>query len=315
MDAVRTGRRSIARTLAIAAGSSAALLMLTGCLSVTANVAINSDAKGTGTFAISLQKQAAKLMGMNDLESFKSGIKQDSTTGAGSTIANAKCEPSETSDSFVLTCSFTDAEFVKPDELYTITKSNNQIVFQMKNAPTAGADAGQVTDLLGGGSIGDVTVNVTFPGPIQSISGKGATQTSDTTATIKGAMTDTYDVTITSATSSGLPIGLIIAVVVGLLLVAAIVIALIVFLVRRGKRHDAPTALPAGEPTAPSMPMPPASGEAIPMAGAAVATSAVVASEPVMEAPTEVVDTVTETVSETATPEPPEPPAAPTSDA
>jgi hypothetical protein len=131
MNGVRTGRRTWTRALGIATGGVAALLVLTGCLSITADMKINSDAKGTGTFALSLQKQAAKLMGIEDLKSFSSGIKQDSTTGAGNMLSDAKCEPSETADNFVLTCTFTDAEFTKTDELWTVTKANNQIVFAM----------------------------------------------------------------------------------------------------------------------------------------------------------------------------------------
>jgi hypothetical protein len=290
MNAVKTGRRSLTRTFGIATGGAAALLALTGCLSISADMSINADATGSGTFAINLQKQAAKLMGMTDLESFKSGLNQDTTPGAGDMIQNAKCEPSETAEDFVLTCTYSNAEFTKPDQLWTIKKANDQIVFQMKNAPSAGADAGQLTDLLGGGSLGDVTVNVTFPGPIQSLTGAGATKTSDTTATVKGSMTDSYDVTITSATSSGPPIGMIIGIVVGLLLLAAIVVGLILLLVGRGKKRDAAAgAVAAGAVVA--------AGDGAPTTPDAPTEVVETVQETITDAPTEVVETVQETTT------------------
>jgi hypothetical protein len=262
-------------------------------------MSINADATGSGTFAINLQKQAGKLMGMTDLESFKSGLNQDTTPGAGDMIQNAKCEPSETAEDFVLTCTYSNAEFTKPDQLWTIKKANDQIVFQMKNAPSAGADAGQLTDLLGGGSLGDVTVNVTFPGPIQSLTGAGATKTSDTTATVKGSMTDSYDVTITSATSSGPPIGMIIAIVVGLLLLAAIVVGLILFLVSRGKKRDAAAAAALPAQDGPAVEGAPVAVAGVVAAGAVVAEGDGAPATP--DAPTEVVETVQETVTDAPT--------------
>ena len=220
------------------------MVALTGCLSINADMTINSDAKGTGTFALSLQKQAATVLGITDLASFTSGIKQDDT--AGGMMNSATCKGSETSDNFVYTCSFTDETFTKSDELWTVNKSGNTIVFAMKNNPSSSATNGQNADLLGGGSLGDVTVNVTFPGTIQSISGKGATKTSDMTATVKGAMTDSFDVSIVSATSNSAPIGLIIAIVAGVLILIAIVIALIWFLLRRRSKAPEAPALDAG---------------------------------------------------------------------
>jgi hypothetical protein len=248
MNPVRPPALRATRSAAVAAIAGFALLALTGCLSIQAVVSINSDAKGSGTFSIMLQKQAAKLMGMTDLSSFSSGItKQDAAASSGDILSAGKCEPSETADNFVYTCTFSEAAFAKEGELWTIKKDGSKIVFQMKNAGGAaagGADAGQMNDLLGGSSLGDITVNVTFPGTIEQVTGAGATKTSDTTATVKGAMTDTIDVTITSATSSSAPIGLFIGGIIGLLLLATIIVGLVLFFVRRGKTPDATPEVP-----------------------------------------------------------------------
>lgn len=244
MTTVRHPLRRRARVAGIAVAGVLSMLALTGCLSINADMTITSDAKGTGTFALSLQKQAAKLLGITDLTTFTSGIKQDDTSPG--MLKSATCKASETSDNYVYTCSFTDETFTKSDELWTINKSGNTIVFAMKNNPSSSATNGQNADLLGGGSLGDVTVNVTFPGTIQSVSGTGATKTSDTTATVKGAMTDSFDVSIVSATSSGPPIGLIIAIVAGVLILIAIVVALIWFLMRRRSKGPQGPELEAG---------------------------------------------------------------------
>jgi len=244
MTTVRHPLRRRGRLAGIALVGVLSMLALTGCLSINADMTINSDAKGTGTFALSLQKQAAKLLGITDLTTFTSGIKQDDTSGG--MLKSATCKASETSDNYVYTCSFTDETFTKPDELWTVNKSGNTIVFAMKNNPSSSATNGQNADLVGGGSLGDVTVNVTFPGTIQSVTGTGATKTSDTTATVKGAMTDSFDVSIVSATSSRAPIGLIIAIIAGALILIAIVIALIWFLLRRRSKAPEGPALDAG---------------------------------------------------------------------
>jgi hypothetical protein len=314
--AARTGRiQGLARTSLLTAIAAGTLLTLTGCLSITSDLTINADATGSGTFTLGLQKQAASLMGMSDLKSFSSGItQQDMAKSESNLLASGDCKASETSTEFVYTCTFKDAAFTKEDELWTIKKVGNEIVFSMKNAGSSGADAGQMADLLGGSSLGDITVNVTFPGPIQQVSGTGATKTSDTTATVKGAMTDQFDVSITSAASSRPPIGLIIGAAVALLLLLAIIVVLVLFLVRRGKKSS--TALPAGadadQALADYVPaMPGAAG-----AAAVAATSAAIALPGETVTDTAVVEIVTEEaaapiVIEDAGPaaEPPVPPA------
>jgi hypothetical protein len=301
--AALTGRsRGWMRTaLALGIGATA-MMALTGCLSITSDLTIDSDAKGSGTFTIGLQKQAAQLMGMSDLESFSSGItQQDLAKSESNLLASGTCKASETAEEFVYACTFSDATFTKEGELWTVKKNGNEIVFSMKNQGSTGADAGQMADLLGGSSLGDVTVNVTFPGPIQSITGTGATKTSDTEATVKGAMTDNFDVTITSAASNRPSIGLIIAGAVGVLLLIAIIVGLVLFLVRRGKK--APDALPPapdGDPAAPAaVPTMPA----VPAAAAVAATTAAIPlpaeAEAAAAAPTETLP-----VTEPPAPEP-----------
>jgi hypothetical protein len=118
--------------LAFAAACGAAALALAGCLSVDADVNINSDAKASGTFAFALQKQAATFLGMTDLDAFTSGLsEQDMAKQSSSVFEAGSCKASETTDNFVYTCTFTDADFTKEGELWTITKNGDSIVFHL----------------------------------------------------------------------------------------------------------------------------------------------------------------------------------------
>ena len=89
--------RRVARGLAVAAIGGFAVVTLSGCLSMTADLTIDSDAKTTGTFAIGLDKQAAGLLGMKDLDTFKSGITNPDLTKSNNDMLTADdCAASET---------------------------------------------------------------------------------------------------------------------------------------------------------------------------------------------------------------------------
>ena len=133
-------------------------------------------------------------------------------------------------------------------------------------------------ELLGDASLGSINVDVTFPGAITSITGQGGTQTSDTTATVSGSLTDTINVTITSdAGSSGLTVSALLVVLLAVAIVALIVIVAIVLLMRRRGSTDAAEEAEIAE------------AEAAAEATAADAPTEVVET---VDAPTEVVETV-----------------------
>ena len=325
MNAATPRPRTLTRIVALTGACALAVVSLTACLNIEADVAIDSQAKGTGTFTFALQKQAATFLGMTDLNSFKSGLtEQDMTAQGGDILSSDNCTASEDAENFIYACTFADAEFTEDTGPWTITKEGESIVFHMKNegseAPEAGASADPMAGLLGGGSMGEITVNVTFPGPITAITGAGATKNSDTTATISGSMTDTLDVTITSEAAAKANTGLIIAGVIGLLVAIVLVIGLVLLIMRgRGKKSGAQTeAVIAGEGTE--------AASAATVVGAAVATdgdtvvSEVVAEPAIVEdvvvadviTPAAPVESVVESVAEEApVAEPPvdEPPA------
>ncbi len=105
MNGVTTRPRKVSRILALAAACGLAVLTLSGCIKVNADLAIDSDATGSGTLSLELQKQAAILMGMTDLDAFESGLTSGDLGGQG-LGAFGTCETSETDEAFVYTCSF-----------------------------------------------------------------------------------------------------------------------------------------------------------------------------------------------------------------
>jgi hypothetical protein len=240
--------RRLGRGLALVSVGALAVVSLTGCLSMTAEVNVASDAKASGTLAIGLQKQAAGMLGMTDLDSFSSGITSEGSDSAGSVISGGDCTASETDTEFVYTCAFTDMEFTDQSQSpWTITKSGDEITFYLVNAGTAGLPGAEdAADTSGGATMGDLTVDVTFPGEITSVTGNNVEKTSDTTATIKGPMADVFEVTIVSKATGGGGGGIAkVLLIVGLILLAIIVIAVVVALVMRGRKPAAEASVVA----------------------------------------------------------------------
>ena len=262
-----------------------AIVGLSGCIKVDADITVNSDATGTGTFAFELQKEAAGFLGISDVEAFEAQMTTGDLAGDSGLGIFDGCETSESDTGFVYSCSFTDTAFTDPDEgPWTIVKDGDSVVFTMKSEGQADAAATDGADLLGDASMGTITVDVTFPGAITSITGEGAEQTSDTTATVSGSLTENISATITSETGGG---GLSLSVLLVLLVLAAVLILIIVVVVvlisRRGK--GAPTQTPDVDAAAAT-------------AAAPAAAAAVVVEETVTE--TVVEETITETVTDAA---------------
>lgn len=302
-----------ARIAALAAAGIGLALVLTGCVKVDASLDINSDAKASGTFSLALQKQAANMLGMTDLDAFASGITQDQGSDI---LTTGDCTPSETDTDFVYSCTFTDTAFTEADGPWQISKDGSTIVFTMTGTASQDDSSDQ---LLGDASLGTMKVDVTFPGAISDIT--GAEKTSDTTATVSGSLNDAFNVKIVSAASGGSNSTIVGYIAKGLvvllaLLVLALIVVVAVVLIRRRRQ-------PAVDSSATYVVPPPAPGAApgdggaptvagIALAEASMAETAV--SEPVAtQAPTEPA-VVTPPPAESAAqvpPPPAEPPAVP----
>lgn len=235
MTALATRPRKATRLLAFAGASGLAILSLSACIKVDADLTVNADATGSGTFALEVQKEAAQFLGISDLSSFQSQLTEGELSSSG--IGEfGTCEASESDTGFVYSCSFSDMAFTAEDGLWTVNKVDDSIVFHLANKGQSDTEGSDATALLGDSGFGDITIDVTFPGPITALTGSGAEKTSDTSATIKGTMTDNLDVTITSeASSGGFSPAALLTVLIGLAVLALIVIVIIVLLMRRRK--------------------------------------------------------------------------------
>jgi multisubunit Na+/H+ antiporter MnhE subunit len=225
-------------------------------MKVTATMAINPDATATGTLAVELQKSAATTLGITSLADFSSALTKETLSSSGLTQFDA-CTPTETSEVYVETCTFTNATFTTPGTApWTITKDGATITLHVVNAqstPTASASASpgasssaSATASAGSGTFGDasfgtVDFTVTFPGTITSVAGAGAKQTSDTTVQITGSLTDSMDVTVTSNASSGggkVSVAIMLLVLVAILLLIIVVAVVLIVRRRRTRAND-----------------------------------------------------------------------------
>jgi hypothetical protein len=247
-----TPSRSAARIGALVGVAAVAVLTLTGCIKVDANVAIASDATASGTFGFELQKDAAGFLGISDLSSFEAAIDEGALTDGEELETFQECVTSESDAGYVYTCSFANASFTNPDDLWQISKNGSNIVFTMTNEGQSAEDA-EMTGLLGDAGMGAINVTVEFPGPITSVEGEFAEKTSDTTAKISASMMDTLKVTITSEESSGGGFAVILVVAIAAGVVVLLIVAVILLVMRRraGTRSPEaaaePTEAPAGE--------------------------------------------------------------------
>jgi hypothetical protein len=247
-----TPSRSAGRIGALVGVAAVAVLTLTGCIKVDANVAIASDATASGTFGFELQKDAAGFLGISDLSSFEAAIDEGALTDGEELETFQECVTSESDAGYVYTCSFANASFTNPDDLWQISKNGSNIVFTMTNEGQSAEDA-EMTGLLGDAGMGAINVTVEFPGPITSVEGEFAEKTSDTTAKISASMMDTLKVTITSEESSGGGFAVILVVAIAAGVVVLLIVAVILLVMRRraGTRSPEaaaePTEAPAGE--------------------------------------------------------------------
>ena len=283
----RRSRRNIRALGAVAIGA-VTVLTLSGCLSVTADVAIDSNANTSGTVAIGLQKSTMEMLGVtfdDFAKDFADKLKDPSaTSGDMDGLDPASCTPSQTASEFVMTCDITGGKDAMGED-FTVTKDGDSITLHMTKeglGDLAGSDAPDLEDLfgdsgplsgLGGGDdptsgLGDLlggaerfmsgatyTVNVQFPGDITSITGEGVKQTSDTSVTISTALTDSLDVTVTSNATPGSRVDVRTVVVILLIVAVAVlllaVVALVVVLVwLLTRRKGATTAAVIAPPAA-----------------------------------------------------------------
>lgn len=243
-----TIRRSTNRMAALTGIAVLAIVTLSGCIKVDADVAINSDATASGTFAFELQKDAASFLGIGDLATFEQQIDEGALTEGQELDSFQECVTGESDTGYTYTCTFANTPFTEPDGLWRIAKEGSSIVFTM-TSEGAGEDGAEAASMLGDAGMGSIDVTVEFPGTITSVQGDLVEKTSDTTARVSASMTDTIDVTITSedgASQGGIAGIIVVAIAAG---VVVLLIVAVILLIMRRRAGTRPPELPAAPET------------------------------------------------------------------
>lgn len=243
-----TIRRSTNRLAALTGIAVLAIVTLSGCIKVDADVAINSDATASGTFAFELQKDAASFLGIGDLATFEQQIDEGALTEGQELDSFQECVTGESDTGYTYTCTFANTPFTEPDGLWRIAKEGSSIVFTM-TSEGAGEDGAEAASMLGDAGMGSIDVTVEFPGTITSVQGDLVEKTSDTTARVSASMTDTIDVTITSedgASQGGIAGIIVVAIAAG---VVVLLIVAVILLIMRRRAGTRPPELPAAPET------------------------------------------------------------------
>ena len=181
-----------------AAGIAAATLLTAGCMSLTADITLDGQAKGSGSMVISVNKQVASLAGIGSADAFKSQV----TGGDTALPPNAKIETSESDTDYIATVSFKDA-VMDDEEFGAEVLGNGNVKFTFVNE---GSEPTTEDDAFGDVDMGNATLTVNFPGEVTDFSGEGATKVDADTVKWAFPLTTSTTATATSlVAASALP--------------------------------------------------------------------------------------------------------------
>lgn len=196
-----------------------AVMTLAGCLSLKADMTVNSDGTATGDFTVEIAAQAAGFMGITSSEALVEQAKSGQIDGAES-ASDLACEPVERSGAIAMTCSFSDQAFTSSDDLWNIEATGDAIIFKAKQEQQEGLEE---NPFVAGLDAGGYDFNVRMPGPILSIEGERVEKVSDDSFRISATLTEPFDVTVTSEKGSSqstvMPIiGIVVVVILAILI-------------------------------------------------------------------------------------------------
>lgn len=222
-------------------------MVLSGCLSVTTTMAVNSDATASGEFSIAVAREPAALLGISSADALNGALGE---SGQADFAASSDCVASEDDTFLRLTCPFENQAFNDPTDWLQVQREGDSILIAVRNE-------GQQEDLIDM-PLGTLTFEVQTPGPIRSITGAYATQTADNAARVSASMSDKIDVLITSdATGSASLAWLPIAIGLAILVMLIAIVVLLVLLLKR--RRPAPQGTQAPAASSPDVVAPAAS--------------------------------------------------------
>lgn len=187
-----------------AGGIAAATLVLAGCMSMTADLTLDDEAKASGSVTISVNKQIASLAGIGSAEAFKAQLTENETD----LPSTASVETKESDTDYIATLSFKGTALENKDFGAEVLDNGN-VKFTFVNE---GSEPTTEDDLFGDVDMGNVTMTVNFPGEVTEFSGEGATKVDADTVKWSFPITTSTTATATSIVAASsfpfLPVGL-----------------------------------------------------------------------------------------------------------
>jgi hypothetical protein len=233
------------RTAGLVAVATMAILTLTACIDVTYKLTVNSDATLSGAFTAAISKEAMAPLGVTSKEQLGEAITSgDMDLGVDNEVAQS-CVESEDATNFIVTCTVANVQASELDDAWSLTKTGDELTLNVVSESQGGT--GDEAAMLEGMSLGQFSFTATFPGPISSITGNGATKVNENTVTVAGSLSENFNVTVVAASEpSGSATKLLILVILAIAVVAVFVVAIVLLV--KGKKKDAPGEAATEEP-------------------------------------------------------------------
>jgi hypothetical protein len=224
------------RSAGLIAVAAMAMLVLTACLNVTYKLTINSDATVSGALKAGISKEVMTSLGVTSKEQLDDAI----VTGKLDTGVNGEvsqdCVVTDDATNWIITCTVANAQITDINEAWSLTKDDGNLT--LKVVSDNQVDAAE-EELMPDMDLGSLSFTATFPGPISSITGNGATKVNDNTFTIEGSLNESFDVTVVAASEpSGSTMKLLILVILAIAVLAVFVVAIVLLV--KGKKKDEP---------------------------------------------------------------------------
>ena len=227
------------RAAGLIAVTTAAIFALTACMSVTYKLSVNSDATLSGTLQVQLAREVASTFGITSKDQLNESITSGELSEGVDPQVAKDCKVVEDSTNFTINCLVDHVQASDVDESWSLTKEGTDLTFHIVSA----GQEESADSIMPGMEIGQFTFSATFPGPISSVTGEGATKTDANTVEVKGSLSKTIDVTVVgSSEGSSSNSNPIVFLVLGLAVILLIVFSLLVL--RRPKKHQAPAEDP-----------------------------------------------------------------------
>jgi len=227
-----------------------ALLLLSGCVRLNADITLHPDDTMDVAMDIGIQQAAASAIGITDM-----CASMTESAGSGTSIPNATFTPH--TDNGYISCKIEGTVPINESmDGLTITHADGVFTFAMKGASLESSTS-QYGDL--GTILTDLKISVTFPGDVLTHNGKSTVSGRTVTWSDVNDFIGTEGLLATGKDSAGIAgiggggggsrLGLILG-IIGVLLVAGIVVAVV--LSRRGKKP--PTGAWPSQPGYPAQP-------------------------------------------------------------